>query len=102
MRSERSSSFSTGFLPATIWESMPLLSPNIQSESSGLYTLENLAGKVYEAATCGTNLPRSERKLELEGSSLASLVTAFEEALGDAVDRGDFTHVLLPLREFIV
>jgi hypothetical protein len=92
--------FSTGFLPATIWESMPVLSPNIQSP--GLYILENLAGTVYEAATCGINLPRSERKLGLEGSSLASLVTAFEEALGDAVDQGDFTHILLPLREFIM
>ena len=79
----------------TIWESMPVMSPNIQSP--GLYTLENLAGKVYEAATCGINLPRSERKLELEGSLLASLVTAFEETLGDAVDQGDFTRVLLPL-----
>lgn len=77
-----------------------MLSPNIQSQ--GLYTLENLAGTVYEAATCGTTLSRSERKLELEGSSLASLVTSFEEALGDAVDKGDFTHVLLPHREFIV
>jgi hypothetical protein len=77
---------------------MPVLSPNIQSPD--LYTLENLAGKVYEAATCGLNLPRSERKLELEGSSLASLVTTFEETLDDAVDRGDFTHVLLPSREF--
>ena len=100
MRSERSSLFLTGFLPATIWESMPVLSPNIRS--TGLYTLENLAGNVYEAATCGISLPRSERKLGLEGSSLASLVTAFEEALGNAVDQGDFTRVLLPLREFIV
>lgn len=77
-----------------------MLSPNIQSQ--GLYTLENLAGRVYDAAVCGTSLPRSGRKLELEGSSLASLVTAFEEALGDAVDRGDFTHVLLPHQEFIM
>lgn len=77
-----------------------MLSPNIHSQ--GLYSLENLSGKVYEAATCGIGLPRSERKLELEGSSLASLVTAFEEALGDAADKGDFTHVLLPLREFIM
>ena len=61
-----------------------MLSPNIQSQ--GLYTLENLAGTVYEAATCGTTLSRSERKLELEGSSLASLVTSFEGALGDAVN----------------
>lgn len=77
-----------------------MLSPNIHSQ--GLYSLENLSGKVYEAATCGLNLSRSERKLELEESSLASLVTAFEEALGDAADRGDFTHVLLPHREFIM
>lgn len=77
-----------------------MLSPNIRSQ--GLYTLENLAGRVYDEATCGISLPRSERKLELEGSSLASLTTAFEEALGDAVDKGDFTHVLLPLREFIM
>jgi hypothetical protein len=77
-----------------------VLSPNVPS--SDLYTLEDLAGRVYEAATCGISLPRSERKLELEGSSLASLVTAFEEALGNAVDKGDFTRVLLPHREFIM
>lgn len=100
MRSERSSLFLTGFLPATIWESVPALSPNISSQ--GLYSLENLSGRVYEAATSGVGLPRSERKLELEGTSLASLVTAFEEALGDAADRGDFTHVLLPHREFVM
>jgi hypothetical protein len=92
--------FLTGFLPATIWESMQGLSPNTQSQ--GLYTLETLSGRVYEAATAGITLPRSERKLELEGGSLASLVTAFEVALGDAVDKEDFTHVLLPHREFIM
>ena len=81
---------------------MPVLSPNIDSESQSLYTLEDLAGKVYEAATCGVSLSRSERKLELEADSLASLVTAFEKALGDAVDRKDFTHVLLPHREFVM
>jgi hypothetical protein len=100
LRSERSSLFLTSFLPATIWESMPVLSPNLPS--LGLYTLENLVERVYEAATYGISLPRSERKLELEGSSLTSLVTAFEEALGDAVDKGDFTHILLPHREFIM
>lgn len=68
----------------------------------GLYTLETLSGRVYEAATCGISLPRSERKLELAGDSLASLVTALEEALGDSVDRGDFTSILLPQREFIM
>lgn len=83
-----------------IWESMPILSPNIPSP--GLYTLKNLARRVYEEATCGISLPRSERKLELKGSSLASLITAFEKALGNAVGRGDFTHVLLPQREFIM
>ena len=77
-----------------------MLSPNIQS--SGLYILKNLAGRVYKAVTCGISLPRSGRKLELEGSLLASLIIAFEEALGDAVDQGDFTHVLLPHREFIM
>ena len=71
-----------------------MLSPTIPSLS--LNTLENLAGRVYEAATSGITLHRSERKLELEGSSLASLVAVFEEALGDAADRGDFTQVLLP------
>jgi hypothetical protein len=77
-----------------------MLSPNIPS--SDQYTLENLAGMVYEAAIAGISLPRSERKLEIEGSSLASLVTAFEEVLGSSVDRGDFTQVLLPHREFIM
>lgn len=77
-----------------------MLSPNIQSQ--GLYSPENLAGKVYDAATSGIGLSRSERKLVLEGNSLALLVTAFEEALGDAADRGDFTHVLLPHREFLM
>ncbi|KAF8804651.1 hypothetical protein BYT27DRAFT_7213790 [Phlegmacium glaucopus] len=91
---------SGGFLPATIWEPIQVLSPTI--ESPGLYTIENLSERVYEAATCGISLPRSERRLELEGSSLASLVTAFEEVLGDAVDRGDFTRVLLPQREFSI
>lgn len=79
---------------------MPVLSPNISSQ--GLYSLENLSGRIYEAATCGIGMPRSERKLVLEGGSLASLVTAFEEALGNAADSGDFTHVLLPHREFIM
>jgi hypothetical protein len=77
-----------------------VLSPDMQSQR--LYTLENLSGRVYDAATDGTSLPRSERKLVIEGGSLAALVTAFEEALGDAVDRGDFTHVLLPRREFLM
>lgn len=77
-----------------------MLSPNMQSQE--LFTLETLSGRVHRAATCGISLPRSERKLELEGDSLTSLVIAFEEALGDAVDRGDFTHVLLPQREFIM
>jgi hypothetical protein len=73
---------------------MQVLSLNIQSQE--LYTLENLPGRVYEAATSGMIPPRSDRKLELKGSSLASLVTAFEKALDDAVEKGDFTHVLLP------
>lgn len=77
-----------------------MLSPNMQSQE--LYTLETLSGRVHRAATYGISIPRSERKLELEGDSLASLVTAFEEFLGDAVDRGDFTRVLLPRREFIM
>jgi hypothetical protein len=102
LRSDRSSLSLTGFLPATIWEpsSIPVLSTNIQPQ--GLYTLENLSGKVFEAATYGVSLSRSERKLELEGSSLSSLVTAFEKALGDAVDKRDFTHILLPKRDFIM
>jgi hypothetical protein len=90
----------TGFLPATIWESNQVLPPNVQPQE--LYTLDNLSGRVYAAATSGMILPRSDRKLELEGGSLASLVTAFEKALGDAVDKGEFTHVLLPHREFIM
>ena len=65
-----------------------------------LYTLKNIAERVYEAASHGTSLLQSERKLVLEETSLSSLVTSFEKALGDAVDKGDFTHILLPQRKF--
>ena len=79
-------------------ESTTALPPSAPSVE--LYTLENIAERVYEAATHGTCLLQSERKIVLEETSLSSLVTSFEKALGNAVDKGYFTHILLPQQEF--
>lgn len=87
-------------LPAEIWQDQPSTAQANDAEPA--YSIENLAGSVYAAATNCLGLSESGRKLDLEGTGMALLIARFEEVLANAVTAGDYTSILLPDRTFTV
>jgi hypothetical protein len=68
------------------------------AQRHGPFSAALMAEAVYELASQGS----TSLDLNVRGEDVAGLVLSFKKMIGEAVDAGDFTHILSPERSFIM
>lgn len=94
---QRNSSFSLDGIPPAIWTTQWV---PIESRHTGLHSID--IGTLLESVCSAANNGIVWVDLEVSGPDVASLAAQFKTMLGDAVDSGDFTSILLPERSFVM
>lgn len=88
------------FLPPTIWCSHNPWVPN--TAGSVRYTQDRFAEKVFEHATRPRIATDAIPILKVKGTTASEMASNVLKMIEDAVESGDFRHILSPSRDFIV